>query len=584
MKASRHAAASTCTRRRCSTFADFGISIPQHLAGNAHAIIPAFKPEAVLESIVRDRVSDVLLVPTMIQMLVDHPAMKEGHDLSSLKRVIYGASSISEAVLDRAMKALPGVEFYQAYGMTELSPVATILPAWYHTEEGRREGKLRSGGRASFGTEVRIVDELGAPVPLGTVGEVAVRGPNVMLGYWNKPEQTAAALRGGWMHTGDGARMDADGFIYVVDRMKDMIKSGGENVFSAEVENALAQHPSVAACAVIGIPSDEWGEAVHAVVVARPGTPVAPEALIAHCRTLIAGYKCPRTIEWRDALPLSGRRQDPQDRVAPAPLGRPRHPRRISHSTPRRPTMSQNVVVAGVGMIPFTKPGASDVYPLMGARAVRLALEDARVDYGAVEQAYVGYVYGDSTAGQRVLYDVGMTGIPVVNVNNNCATGSTALWLARQAVQSGAAECVLALGFETMVPGALGLQFEDRPSPFERFDELTQELVQADVPFALRYFGGAGAAHMAQYGTRLETFAKIRRQGQPPCRAQPAGAVPQGGQCRRGDGRAGDLARRDDAPDGLPADLRRGPPRSSAPRPMRGAMACAPTCASAPRR
>ena len=172
--------------------------------------------------------------------------------------------------------------------------------------------------------------------------------------------------------------------------------------------------------------------------------------------------------------------------------------------------MSQNVVVAGVGMIPFTKPGASDGYPDMGARAVHLALEDAGVDYRAVEQAYVGYVYADSTAGQRVLYDVGMTGIPIVNVNNNCATGSTALWLARQAVESGAAECVLALGFETMVPGALGLQFADRPSPFERFDELTGELVQTEVPFALRYFGGAGAAHMAQYGTRLETFAKIR--------------------------------------------------------------------------
>ena len=286
--------------------ADFGISIPQFLAGNAHAIIPAFKPDAVLESIANDRVTDVLLVPTMIQMLVDSPAMKGGYDISSLKRVVYGASSMSEAVLDRAMAALPGVEFFQAYGMTELSPVATINPAWYHTAEGRQAGKLRSGGRASFGTEVRIVDELGVPVPLGTVGEVAVRGPNVMLGYWNKPEQTAAALRNGWMHTGDGAYMDADGFIFVVDRLKDMIKTGGENVFSAEVENALSQHAAVAACAVIGVPSDEWGEAVHAVVVAKPGASVSAEALIAHCKGLIAGYKCPRSIEQRDALPLSG--------------------------------------------------------------------------------------------------------------------------------------------------------------------------------------------------------------------------------------------------------------------------------------
>jgi acetyl-CoA acetyltransferase len=156
--------------------------------------------------------------------------------------------------------------------------------------------------------------------------------------------------------------------------------------------------------------------------------------------------------------------------------------------------MTQNVVVAGVGMIPFTKPGASDPYPVMGARATRLALEDAGIGYAQIEQAYVGYVYADSTAGQRVLYDVGMSGIPIVNVNNNCSTGSTALYLARQAVASGAAECVLALGFEQMNAGALGLQFADRPSPFERFDALTDpELVQTDVPLALRYFGGAGA-------------------------------------------------------------------------------------------
>ena len=172
--------------------------------------------------------------------------------------------------------------------------------------------------------------------------------------------------------------------------------------------------------------------------------------------------------------------------------------------------MNQSVVVAGVGMIPFTKPGASEPYPQMGARAVRLALADAGVEYPDIRQAYVGYVYADSAAGQRVLYEVGMTGVPVINVNNNCATGSTALYLARQAVESGAADCVLALGFEQMTPGALGMQFADRPSPFERFNALTDELVEADVPFALRYFGGAGAAHMAQYGTKLETFAKIR--------------------------------------------------------------------------
>lgn len=172
--------------------------------------------------------------------------------------------------------------------------------------------------------------------------------------------------------------------------------------------------------------------------------------------------------------------------------------------------MSRDVFVVGVGMIPFTKPGANEPYPQMAAHATRAALADAGIGYELVQQAYVGYVYGDSTAGQRALYEVGMTGIPVVNVNNNCSTGSTALFLARQAVASGAAECVLALGFEHMSPGALGEVFKDRPSPFERFDEATDELVDSDLPLALRYFGGAGLAHMLEFGTKVETFAKIR--------------------------------------------------------------------------
>ena len=173
--------------------------------------------------------------------------------------------------------------------------------------------------------------------------------------------------------------------------------------------------------------------------------------------------------------------------------------------------MSRDVYVAGVGMIPFTKPGANRPYPEMAGLATRAALSDAGVDYAQVQQAYVGYVYGDSTAGQRALYEVGMSGIPIVNVNNNCSTGSTALFLARQAVASGAADCVLALGFEHMSPGALGAVFKDRPSPFDRFDAATEELVgHSEIPLALRYFGGAGLAHMQQYGTKLETFAAIR--------------------------------------------------------------------------
>ena len=173
--------------------------------------------------------------------------------------------------------------------------------------------------------------------------------------------------------------------------------------------------------------------------------------------------------------------------------------------------MSRDVFIAGIGMIPFAKPGKSDPYYQMAATATGLALTDAGVAYDAVQQAYVGYVYGDSTSGQRALYEVGMTGIPIVNVNNNCSTGSTALYLARQAVASGAADCVLALGFEQMTPGALGSVFNDRPSPFDLFEAETDALVGDNgVPLALRYFGGAGKAHMDQYGTKLSTFAKIR--------------------------------------------------------------------------
>lgn len=170
-----------------------------------------------------------------------------------------------------------------------------------------------------------------------------------------------------------------------------------------------------------------------------------------------------------------------------------------------------NVYITGVGMIPFAKPGKHAPYYEMGAQATRAALADARLAYDLVQQAYVGYVYGDSTAGQRALYEVGMSGIPIVNVNNNCSTGSTALFLARQAVQSGAVDCALALGFEQMSPGALGAVFADRPSPFDRFDQATDELVgNGEIPLALRYFGGAGKAHMDEYGTQMSTFAKIR--------------------------------------------------------------------------
>lgn len=168
-------------------------------------------------------------------------------------------------------------------------------------------------------------------------------------------------------------------------------------------------------------------------------------------------------------------------------------------------------VVCGVGMVPFAKPGESKPYFEMGCNAAIAALQDAGVAYEQIQQAYVGYVYGDSTCGQRALYGVGQTGIPVINVNNNCSTGSTALYLARQAIESGVAECVLALGFEQMKPGALASYFHDRPSAFELFDSVCDDLVgYPEIPMAIRYFGGAGMEHMELYGTRAETFAKIR--------------------------------------------------------------------------
>ena len=173
--------------------------------------------------------------------------------------------------------------------------------------------------------------------------------------------------------------------------------------------------------------------------------------------------------------------------------------------------MTRNVLVAGVGMIAFRKPGDSLPYHEMGAQAVREALADAGIGYELIEQVYAGYVYGDSTSGQRAVYEVGMTGVPVVNVNNNCSTGSTALFLARQAVASGAVECALAVGFEQMQPGALGSHWTDRPNTFEKFDELCDEVAGGKgIPLALRYFGGAGQEHMQRYGTKLETFAKVR--------------------------------------------------------------------------
>ena len=274
------------------------------LRGGQHVMLPVFRPDTVLDLVQTHRISDLLLVPAMLQAVVDFPGLAQA-DTSPIKRIMYGASPASEALLDRTLKNIPTTQLMQVYGMTETAAVIAVLPFAMH-QPGQPREKLRSGGRAAFHTQVRIVDDNAVEKPQGDVGEIIVKTPALMQGYLNKPEATAAAVKNGWMHTGDMGYIDADGYIYVVDRLKDMIISGGENVYSSEVENAIAKHPAVAASAVIGIPSDEWGEAVHAVVVLKPDTTLTHDDLYAHCKTLIAGYKCPRSMEVVNALPVSG--------------------------------------------------------------------------------------------------------------------------------------------------------------------------------------------------------------------------------------------------------------------------------------
>lgn len=274
------------------------------VVGGKHVVIPRFTPVDVLEAIARDRVTVATFVPTMLSMLLELPDLGS-YDLSSLRMITYGASPIPEVVLSECMKRFPSVRFSQSYGMTELSPVATILGPEDHMPDAPRR-HLRSAGRPISSAEVKVVDAKDRELPCGEIGEILVRGPMVMQGYWNKPELTAETLRGGWMHTGDSGYFEPDGYLYIADRIKDMIISGGENVYSAEVENAICAHPDVLQCAVIGIPDERWGESVHAVVVRRPAAVLTDDGIITHCRGLIAGYKCPRSVDVRDQpLPLS---------------------------------------------------------------------------------------------------------------------------------------------------------------------------------------------------------------------------------------------------------------------------------------
>jgi long-chain acyl-CoA synthetase len=286
--------------------ADNAVNFVVTARGGTHFFMPRFEPGGFLKLVAEKRITATLIVPTMINMVVNHPDV-ETTDTSSLTRLVYGASPMPEAVIRRAFAALPHTGFVQAYGQSEAAPCMTFLMDDWHALAGPRSTKLKSAGQAARGCQVVIMGPDDREAPRGEVGEICGRGDNVMQGYWRQPELTNHALRGGWLHTGDGGYMDEDGFVFVVDRMKDMIVSGGENVYSAEVEQALYKHAAVAECAVIGVPDPKWGEAVQAIVRLKPWQTASEAELVAHCHRLIAGYKCPRGVTFREeTLPLSG--------------------------------------------------------------------------------------------------------------------------------------------------------------------------------------------------------------------------------------------------------------------------------------
>ncbi len=272
-------------------------------SGARSVFLPLFDPEKVMDVIEEHGVDWTVMVPTMVGMVLRHPAFRPER-LASLRKLTYGASPMPEAILDRLLELYPELELSQGYGMTEASAVLTFLTA----EDHRRGGEvLRSAGRPVPGVVLSVQDEGGNELPVGETGEICARAGNFMREYWNRPEETAEAFRGGWYHTGDAGYLDAEGFVHLVDRVKDMIVTGGENVYSSEVEDAIGSHPDVDQVAVIGIPSEKWGEAVHAIVVRVEGSSVEAEELIAPAREQIAGYKVPKSIDFRDEpLPLSG--------------------------------------------------------------------------------------------------------------------------------------------------------------------------------------------------------------------------------------------------------------------------------------
>ncbi|WP_064577007.1 class I adenylate-forming enzyme family protein [Cupriavidus gilardii] len=291
--------------------AGLGRLIGQLIAGGSCVTLPQFRADIVLSATETHRISDIIVVPTMLQSLLDHPGFDAAR-LQSLNRIAFGAAPMPPDLLARALEAWPNAEFFQAYGMTETAAAVCINPPANHRPGAGAERHRHSVGRAGLGAEIRVIDPQGNEVPRGTVGEIVVRGPMVMRGYWNQPDATAQALRDGWLHTGDGGWMDEDGYLFIADRLKDMIISGGENIYSAEVETALRGHPRVAQAAVIGVPDARWGERVHAVVVvedraslAQPDDAALSDELTQWCRERLAGYKCPRSFAYVDGLPLS---------------------------------------------------------------------------------------------------------------------------------------------------------------------------------------------------------------------------------------------------------------------------------------
>ncbi|SEN11357.1 long-chain-fatty-acid--CoA ligase [Lihuaxuella thermophila] len=277
------------------------------MVGGTHHHIRTFQPQTLLKWVAEKKPNTMLLVPTMINMLVNEPAFGD-YDVSSIRKILYGASPMPVEVLKKAKAKLPHVEFVQGYGMTEASPLVTMLLGKDHVTGGTKEEERRllSCGQAIVGVEVKIIDAQGRETEPGEVGEIIVRGPNVMKGYWKQPEETARVLRNGWYYTGDLAYRDAENYIYVVDRKKDMIITGGENVYSVEVEQVLYTHPGILEAAVIAVPDPVWGEAVKAVVVKKSGSSLDEQKLIDYCRGRLAHFKVPKSVDFVAQLPKNG--------------------------------------------------------------------------------------------------------------------------------------------------------------------------------------------------------------------------------------------------------------------------------------